>query len=60
MHSTVKAARVAGTIYAFEVVSGSSRRIYVPSVLVVRGDAAETAAKIRANETMFRLAILDD
>ncbi len=60
MHSTVKAARVAGAIYLLEVVSGPFGLIYVPNAIMVSGNAAATAANILAHETMFRLAILSD
>jgi hypothetical protein len=60
MHPKVKAARIAGAIYLLEVFSGPFSLIYVPNVLVVSGDAAATAAKILAHETMFRFAILAD
>jgi len=60
MHPTVKAARIAGAIYLLEVLSGPFSLIYVPSVLIVTGNAAATAANILAHETMFRFAILAD
>src|SRR5580704_2846084 len=60
MHPTVKAARVAGGIYLLEVFLGPFSLIYVPSVLIVSGNAAATAANILAHETMFRFAILAD
>jgi hypothetical protein len=60
MHPTVKAARVAGAIYLLEVLSGPFSLIYVPSALVVSGNAAATAANILSHETMFRFAILAD
>jgi len=60
MHPTVKAARIAGAIYLLEVLSGPFGLIYVPSVLIVTGNAAATAANILAHETMFRFAILAD
>src|SRR5213595_1496349 len=60
MHPTVKAARIAGAIYASMVVTGPFSLIYVPSKLIVRGDAAATADNILAHETMFRLTILAD
>jgi hypothetical protein len=60
MHPTVKAARSAGAIYLLEVLSGPFSLIYVPSVLIVSGNAAATAANILAHETMFRFAILAD
>jgi hypothetical protein len=58
MHPTVKAARVAGSIYLLEVLTGPFSLIYVPTVLIVTGNAAATAANILAHETMFRFAIL--
>ena len=60
MHRTVKAARVAGGIYLSEVLVGPFSLIYVPNALIVTDDAAATAARILAHETMFRLAILAD
>jgi hypothetical protein len=60
MHPTVKAARIAGAIYLLEVVTGPFSLIYVPTVLMVMGDAAATASNILAHETMFRFAILAD
>src|SRR5438067_8726939 len=60
MHPTVKAARIAGLIYASMVVTGPFSLIYVPNKLIVRGDAAATADNILAHETMFRLSILAD
>src|SRR5438477_7490988 len=55
-----KAARIAGSVYLSMVVTGPFSLIYVPSKLIVRGDAAATAGNILAHETMFRLAILAD
>ena len=60
MHPTVKAARVAGAIYLSMVFTAPFCLIYVPSKLIVRGNAAATADNIMAHETMFRLAILGD
>ena len=60
MHPLKKAARIAGAIYASMVVTGPFSLIYVPSKLIVRGDATVTASNILAHETMFRLAILAD
>src|SRR5881392_1014778 len=60
MHPTVKAARIAGAIYASMVVTGPFSLIYVPNKLIVRGDAAATADNVLAHETMFRLSILAD
>src|SRR5881296_4247790 len=60
MHPTVKAARIAGAIYLSMVFTAPFSLIYVPSKLIVRGNAAATAGNILAHETMFRLAILAD
>src|SRR5213594_2672885 len=60
MHPTVKAARIAGAIYLSMVFTAPFSLIYVPSKLIVRGNAAATADNILAHETMFRLSILAD
>src|SRR5437867_10134112 len=58
MHPIKKAARIAGAIYLSMVVTGPFSLIYVPSKLLVRGNAAATAENVIAHETMFRLSIL--
>ncbi len=60
MHPLKKAARIAGAIYLSMVVTGPFSLIYVPSKLIVRGNAAATADNILAHETMFRLSIMAD
>ena len=60
MHPTVKAARIAGAIYLSMVFTAPFSLIYVPSKLIVRGNAAATAENILAHETMFRLSISGD
>src|SRR6266436_5294491 len=60
MHPLKKAARIAGAIYLSMIVTGPFSLIYIPSKLIVRGNAAATADNILAHETMFRLAILAD
>jgi hypothetical protein len=60
MHPTDKAARVAGAIYLSMVFTAPFSLIYVPRTLIVRGNAAATAANILAHETMFRLGIVGD
>src|SRR5213592_618515 len=60
MHPTVKAARIAGAIYLSMVFTAPFSLIYVPSKLIVRGNAAATADNILAHETMFRLSIFGD
>ena len=60
MHPLKKAARIAGAVYLSMVVTGPFSLIYVPSKLIVRGNAAVTADNILAHQTMFNLAILAD
>jgi hypothetical protein len=60
MHPTVKAARMAGAIYLSMVFTAPFSLIYVPSKLIVRGDASATADNILAHETMFQLSIFGD
>src|SRR2546426_5726955 len=60
MNPTVKAARIAGAIYLTMVFTAPFSLIYVPSKLIVRGNAAATAENILAHETMFRLSIFGD
>ena len=60
MHPIKKAARIAGAIYLSMVFTAPFSLIYVPSKLIVRGNAAVTADSILAHETMFRLSIFGD
>jgi hypothetical protein len=60
MHPTKKAARIAGFIYLSMVFTAPFSLIYVPSKLIVRGNAAATADNILAHETMWRLSIFAD
>jgi hypothetical protein len=60
MHPTDKAARIAGLIYLSMVVTGPIPLIYIPSKLIVRGNAAATAENILAHENLFRLGIFGD
>jgi uncharacterized protein DUF4386 len=58
MHPTINPARIAGAVYLSMVVTGPFSLIYVPSKLIVRGNAAATGDNIVAHETLFNLAIL--
>jgi uncharacterized protein DUF4386 len=60
MHPTDKAARVAGAVYLSMVVTAPFSLIYIPSTLIVRGNATATASNILAHETLFRLGIVAD
>lgn len=53
-----KTARLAGLIYLLVVLSGFFHLLYVPSRLVVPGDAAATVGRLLAGESLFRLGIL--
>lgn len=57
VYSTKKTARVAGLLYLVFSIPGFFGLIYVPSVLIVRGDATATANKIMASESLFRAGI---
>jgi hypothetical protein len=51
-------ARVAGFLILIILVVGPFSLIYVPSTLIVPGDATATAENIRASESLFRLGII--
>ena len=52
-----KIARTAGLLYLLVVVTGIFAELYVPSQIVVRGDALATANNLVAFESLFRLGI---
>jgi hypothetical protein len=58
MNSTKKQARVAGILYLMLGPFAPFAFVYVPRTLIVRGDAAATASKIMASESLFRLGIV--
>ena len=58
MHPIDKAARIAGALYLSLVVTGIFCLMYVPEKLIVRGNAAATAANIVAHESLFRIGIV--
>jgi hypothetical protein len=60
MHPLKKAARIAGAVYLSMVLTAPFSLIYVPTKLIVRGNAAATADNILTHETMFRLSILGE
>src|SRR5713101_7920467 len=57
MNSIKKQARFAGMLYLLASIPAPLGLIYVPSKLIVSGDATGTANHIRASETLFRLGI---
>lgn len=60
MNSINKIARIAGVLILLTAVLAPFSMIYVPSTLVVPGDAATTANNIIASEGLFRLGIVSD
>jgi hypothetical protein len=58
MTSLSTKARTAGSLYILASAIGYLRLIYIPTALVVSGNAAATAANIAAHETLFRWGIL--
>jgi Domain of unknown function (DUF4386) len=60
MHPTKKAARIADAVYLSMVLAAPFSLIYVPSKLIVRGNAVATADNILTHETLFRLSIVGD
>ena len=59
MLPTRRDARIAGALY-FGLFTAPYNLIYVPNKLIVRGDAATTAANILGHEMMFRLSIVSE
>jgi hypothetical protein len=60
MNSTKQTARIAGVLYLVNGVTGFFSIIYVPSRLMVPGNAAATAGNIIASERLFRLGIASE
>jgi len=58
MHPLKKAGRIAGAVYLSMVITGPFSLIYIPSKLIVHGNATATAANILEHATMFRLGIV--
>jgi len=52
-----KIARTAGLIYLLVIVTGIFAELYVPSQIIVRGDALATANNMLASESLFRVGI---
>jgi hypothetical protein len=57
MTSTRNQGRLVGLLYLLVSIPGAVALIYVPTRLIVRGDATATAANIAAHETLFRFGI---
>jgi len=58
MHSLKKTARIAGALILIMSPFALFGMIYVPSTLIVPGDAATTANNIMASEGLFRLGLV--
>ena len=58
MHPTKKAARIAGAVYLSMVFTGPFSLVYVPSKLIVRGNATATATNVLTHDTLFRFGIV--
>jgi len=58
MTSLSKNARVAGLLYILASVVGVVRLLYIPTILIVHGNATATANNIVAHESLFRLGIV--
>ncbi len=57
MNSTKNPGRFAGLLYVVFSIPGFFAMVYVPSKLIVHGNATATANNIAASETLFRLGI---
>lgn len=60
MNSTRNPGRFAGLLYVVMSIFGFFAMMYVPSKLIVHGNAAATANNISASETLFRLGIASE
>ena len=57
MNSLKKQSRIAALLYFINCVPAPFALLYVPSVLIVRGDAGATANNLRDSEAFFRLGM---
>lgn len=53
-------ARIAGALYLFIIIAGLYDEVFVRGNLIVAGDAAATAHKIMASESLFRIGVVGD
>jgi hypothetical protein len=60
MNSTKRTSRIAGVLYLVNAVTGFFGIVYVPSKLIVAGDASATASNILASERLFRFGIVSE
>src|SRR5688572_31850201 len=57
MNENKKTARIAGLLYLVVALTGAFSIMYVPTTLIVPGNATATAASITSSEFLFRLGI---
>ncbi len=60
MNSIQKTARFAGLLYLALAALSAWSLVYVPSMIIVPGDAAATANNIVASESLFRLGVVSN
>ena len=60
MESKRKTARIAGVLYLIMAVTGLFGIMYVPSTIIVSGDATATVSNIKASELLFRIGIVSN
>ena len=60
MDSIKKTAKTAGLLYLILAITGAYGIIFIPSKIIVPGDAVATANKLLSNEFLFRTGIVDD
>ena len=60
MNSAQKTARIAGALYLLSAAAAGVPLIYIPTALIVDGNAAATAHNILASETIFRACIVSE
>jgi hypothetical protein len=53
-------ARTAGLLYLVPLLCGPFSMMYVPSVVLVPGDATASAGRLMASQSLFRLGLLSD
>jgi len=60
MNSSANPGRFVGLLYAVISIPGAFALIYVPTRVIVQGNAAATASNIVAHETLFRFGIASE
>ncbi|MBI3490499.1 MAG: DUF4386 domain-containing protein [Acidobacteria bacterium] len=60
MNQTQKTARVAGFLYLLIAITAPIGLMYVPSTLIVPGDATATANHLRSSESLLRIGIASE